>query len=145
MVFSSDKHYNYIPELEDRLKSRLGQGMSVDIFEPDFESKVVILYSKAKQMNFVFADDVVEYISSTTQSSIRELEGVLNMIVYQSQLKNRDLNLQEIKSLIKHNERPKKMVSVEDVVGIVSGFYEIEKDYTLENLNGLLYYPVYIV
>ncbi len=128
MIFSSDKHYNYIPELEDRLKSRLGQGMIVDIFEPDFESKVVILQSKANQINFAFTDEVIEYISSATQSSIRELEGVLNMIVYQSQLKNRDLNVHEVKLLIKHNEKPKKIVSVEDVVSIVSGFYNIEKD-----------------
>ncbi|MDP3725753.1 MAG: chromosomal replication initiator protein DnaA [bacterium] len=128
MIFSSDKHYNY-SELEERLKSRLGQGMIVDISEPDFESKVVILRSKMKELNFSLPDEVIEYISSATQSSIRELEGILNIIICQWQLKNRDLTLQEIKFLLKHNERPRKSVSVEDVVRIVSDFYNVEKDH----------------
>ncbi len=128
MIFSSDKHYNY-GELEERLKSRLGQGMIVDISEPDFESKVVILRSKMKELDFSLPDEVIEYISSATQSSIRELEGILNIIICQWQLKNRDLTLQEIKFLLKHNERPRKSVSVEDVVRIVSDFYNVEKDH----------------
>ncbi len=128
MIFSSDRHYNYA-ELEERLKSRLGQGMIVDIMEPDFESKVVILKSKSKQIHFNLSDDIVECIASTTQSSIRELEGILNMIICQAQLKNRDLSLAEIRSLIKHNERPKKMMSVDDVVRIVSDFYNVDKDF----------------
>lgn len=128
MIFSSDKHYNYA-ELEERLKTRLGQGMSVDIQEPDFESKVVILKTKSKQANFEIPNEVVEYVSSSTQSSIRELEGILNMIICQIQLKNRHLTLQEVKSLIKHNEKPKKMISAEDVVHIVSEYYNVEKDH----------------
>ena len=127
MIFSSDKHYNYA-ELEERLKSRLGQGMIVDIREPDFESKVVILKSKSRQANFELPNEVIEYVSSTTQSSIRELEGILNMVICQTQLKNRELSLQEVKSLIKHNERPKKMLSVEDVVRVVSDFYNVERE-----------------
>ncbi|MBI2108995.1 MAG: chromosomal replication initiator protein DnaA [Parcubacteria group bacterium] len=128
MIFSADRHYNYA-ELEERLKSRLGQGMIVDIMEPDFESKVVILKSKSKQANFELPDEIIEYVSSATQSSIRELEGILNMIICQVQLKNRELSIQEIKSLIKHNERPKKMLSVDDVVRVVSDFYNVERDH----------------
>ena len=127
MIFSSDRHYNY-SEIEERLKSRLGQGMIVDIKEPDFESKVVILRSKMKGLNFSLSDEITEYISSATHSSIRELEGILNVIICQWQIKNRDLSLQEIKSILKHNERPKKLMSVEDVVRIVSDFYNVEKD-----------------
>src|SRR5690606_19439634 len=38
IVFSSDKHPNYIQNLEERLKSRFGAGMIVDIPPPDHES-----------------------------------------------------------------------------------------------------------
>ena len=38
IVFSSDKHPNYIPELADRLKSRFAAGMIVDISPPEYES-----------------------------------------------------------------------------------------------------------
>ncbi len=35
IIFSSDKHPNFIPGLEDRVKSRFSQGMIVDVIEPD--------------------------------------------------------------------------------------------------------------
>jgi len=128
IIFSSDKHYNFIPNIEDRLRSRFGAGMIVDIGEPDFESKIAILRSKTNAMNFSPTDEVMEYIASSIQGSIRELEGILNTILCQTQLKNRDLNLNEVRAVIKNSERPKKMVSSDDVISIVSDFYNIEKD-----------------
>ena len=128
IVFSSDKHYNYIPEIEDRLKSRFGAGMIVDISYPDFESKVAILKHKARSLNFLINDEIIEFIAHTINSSIRELEGILNIIICQSQLKNRNLELNEIKNLIKNNEKPRKTVSIDDVINIVSDFYKIEKN-----------------
>src|SRR3989344_3777404 len=40
IIFSSDKHPNYIPELADRLKSRFAAGMIVDISPPEYESRL---------------------------------------------------------------------------------------------------------
>jgi len=128
LIFSSDKHYNYIPGLEGRLKSRFGAGMIIDITEPDFESKIAILMSKSKTTNFPPSEEILEFIARTIKGSIRELEGILNTIICQAQLKNRDLSVNEIKSLIKNNEKPKKSISHDDVVRIVSDFYQIEED-----------------
>ena len=128
IIFSSDKHCNYTPNIEDRLKSRFGAGMVVDIGQPDFESKIAILRSKTNLMNFSPPNDVMEYIASSISGSIRELEGILNTILCQTQLKNRDLNINEVKMIIKNTEKPKKSVSVDDVISVVSDFYKIEKD-----------------
>ena len=38
IIFSSDKHPNYIIGLEDRLKSRFSAGMIIDIARPEYES-----------------------------------------------------------------------------------------------------------
>jgi len=37
IIFSSDQHPNFIPGLEERLKSRFGAGMIVDISQPEYE------------------------------------------------------------------------------------------------------------
>ncbi|MEK7178862.1 MAG: chromosomal replication initiator protein DnaA [Patescibacteria group bacterium] len=132
LVFSSDKHWNLIPSTEERLRSRFGAGLTVDISEPDFESKVVIIQTKARQNSFVLPDEVIEFVSGMGGNSIRELEGVFNMLVCQSQIKSRDLTLAEVKSLLKHNERPKKSLSVDDVVKIVCDFYNIERGHIYE-------------
>jgi len=127
IIFSSDQHPAYIPALEERLKSRFSAGMTIDIAPPDFESKLAILKAKASANNFAMSDGVYDYLASNVEGSIRELEGVLNIIICQSQLKNKELSLNEVKLLIKNNARPQKSVTVEDVVKIVSDFYSIDK------------------
>lgn len=128
IIFSSDKHPNYIPGLEDRLKSRFNAGMIADIPAPDHESRMAILKSKTAQNNFLLPDDMIEYISSEVQGNIRELEGVLNSVIFQSQVKNRIPNQTEIRAIIKNSSKPKKSVSAKDVIKKISDFYEINEN-----------------
>ena len=128
IIFSSDKHCNYIPDLEDRLKSRFNQGMIVDISAPDLESRVAILKSKATTLNALISDEVLSFVASAISGNIRELEGILNSIICQTQLKHKDLTILEIKNLLKNNKKDKKSISSEDVVDIVSSFYNLDRD-----------------
>lgn len=128
IVFSSDKHPNYIPELADRLKSRFAAGMIVDVSEPEYESRLAILKVKLNEQNVVLDQDIVEYIASAVEGNIRELEGSLNVIVCQYHLKNRPLTLLEVKSLLKNSMKPKKNIAIKDVVKMVSEHYQIEEE-----------------
>lgn len=128
LVFSSDKHPNTIPGLEDRLRGRFGMGMIVDIPEPDQESRMMIIRSKCAPHNINLNDEIIEHISSSIEDNIREIEGIINVIACQTQLKNRELNINEIKHILKNNVKPKKILSVKDVVRVVSEFYNIDED-----------------
>ncbi|MBP9711607.1 MAG: chromosomal replication initiator protein DnaA [Candidatus Pacebacteria bacterium] len=132
IIFSSDKHPNYIPELADRLKSRFAAGMIVDISEPEYESRLAILKVKLRDQNLDLDQSVVEYIAGAIQGNIRELEGSLNSIVMQYRLKNRALTLPEVKNLLKNNMRPKKNIAIKDVVKIVSEHYKLEESSVYE-------------
>jgi len=127
IIFSSDKHPNYIPELADRLKSRFAAGMIVDISEPEYESRLAILKVKLRELNVELEEDLIEYVAEAVQGNIRELEGSLNLIVCQYRLKNKPLSLAEVKSLLKNNMRPKKNMAIKDVVKIVSEYYKLEE------------------
>lgn len=127
IIFSSDKHPNYIPGLEDRLKSRFNAGMIADIPEPDHESRIAILKAKTAQNNFMLPDDLIGYISKEVQGNIRELEGVLNSIIFQSQVKGRTPNQNEIKAIIKNSAKPKKSVSAKEVIKKIADFYEVSE------------------
>lgn len=132
IIFSSDKHPHYIPALEDRLKSRFSAGMIVDVQEPEYESRLAILRAKAQTQKFFPPDEVIEYLASSVQGNIRELEGLLNGIICQSQLKNRNLTLAEIKPFIKNTAKPKKLLSVKEIVKVICDFYSIEEEYVYE-------------
>lgn len=132
IIFSSDKHPNYINGLEDRLKSRFGSGMIVEITMPDYESRLAILNEKLKIQGASIPDEIVAYIAETIQASIRELEGTLNLVVCQAQLKNKVLSLNEVKTLIKNNAKPTKPVSIKDIVKTVTTFYNIDERFIYE-------------
>jgi chromosomal replication initiator protein len=128
LVFSSDKHPNFIPGLEDRLKSRFNQGMIIDIPAPDHESRIAIIKAKCLANNVDMKTDILDFLAASVDSNVRELEGVVNAIVCQTQLKNRPLSLLEIKNLIKNNTKPKKNISVKDVIKLISNFYNVNEE-----------------
>ena len=132
IIFSSDKHPNFIQGLEERLQSRFASGMTVQIVEPDYESRVAIIKAKFESTNCIIKPEVVASLAESLEGNIRELEGSLNTVICQSQLKNRSLTLAEVKTLIKNNIRPKKTVAIKDIVKIVAEQYGISEDVIYE-------------
>jgi len=127
IIFSSDKHPNYIPELADRLKSRFAAGMIVDVSEPEYESRLAILKIKLREQGVDLENNLIEYIAESIQGNIRELEGSLNTIICQYHLKRKPLSVSEVKNLLKNNIKPKKNVAIKDVVKVVGGYYGLEE------------------
>ncbi len=125
IVFSSDKHPTLMPGFEDRLRGRLSGGMVAEIPEPDVESRVAIVRAKIDQHGFSLPDDIIQYIAENMRGNIRELEGILNMIVCRSQLKGRVISQADVRTLIKHNVRPSRGVSIDEVVRRIAQYYEV--------------------
>jgi chromosomal replication initiator protein len=128
IVFSCDKHPNFVSGLEDRLKSRFAAGMVIDIPAPDQESRVAIIKAKCASINLFIDDEIIEYLADSIKGNIRDLEGVINLIVCQTETKNKTLNLNEVKDLVKNSIKQKKLLSYKEVVRIISDFYKIEEE-----------------
>jgi chromosomal replication initiator protein len=128
IVFSCDKHPNFVTGLEDRLKSRFAAGMVIDIPAPDHESRVAIIKSKCASINLFVDDEIIDYLADSIKGNIRDLEGVINLIVCQTETKNKILNLNEVKDLVKNSIKQKKLLSYKEVVKIISDFYKIEEE-----------------
>lgn len=128
IIFSSDRHPHFITGLEERLKSRMSAGMTVDIPMPDLESRIAILTKKAAQQEILLSREVVEYLAQTINGNIRDLEGVINTLACHTQLKGKEVALPDVKTYIKNNTKPKKIVAVKDLVKIISDFYNIEEE-----------------
>jgi chromosomal replication initiator protein len=125
IIFSSDKHPAMLPGFEDRLKGRFSAGMIAEIPEPDVESRTAIIRAKLETHGFSIPEEVTAYIAENMRGNIRELEGVLNMIVCKSQLKGKGVSLADVRALIKHNVKPTRGVSVDEVVRRIAQYYEV--------------------
>ena len=127
IVFSSDTHPALLSGLEERLQSRFAQGMIVDIPAPDLESRTAILRAKAAQNSITLNEDVISYLAESIEGNIRELEGALNTVMCQTQLTGRTLEIDEVKSIIKNNTRPRKTLAIADVVDKVARYFDIDE------------------
>jgi chromosomal replication initiator protein len=128
LVFSSDQHPNLIVGLEDRLKSRLNAGMIISVTPPDHESRLAIVRAKAAAHNFVLSDEVLSYLATTIEGNVRELEGALNTLLIQFEMRGKPLTLADAKILLRGaGGATKKAVSVQEVVKTIAGFYGIEE------------------
>lgn len=127
IVFSSDKHPNYIQNLEERLKSRFGAGMIVDIPPPDHDSRVAILTAKARLSNYDLSQEAAEHLAAAVEGNVRELEGILNTVIIQSELKGRPLDLADLQAITKTNVKPKKQVVIKDVIKVITDFYNVDE------------------
>ena len=128
VIFSSDKHPNMINGLEDRLKSRFSSGMVIDIPAPDQESRAAIIKAKCSNVGFFIDQEMVDYLAESIKGNIRDIEGVINLIICQTENKGRILSINEIKELIKNSIKNKKSLSYKEVVKIISDFYKIEEE-----------------
>lgn len=128
IVFSSDVHPNYIANLENRLQSRFIAGMTVDIPQPDHESRIAILKAKSRQNNLELKNEVLDFLAANVEGNVRDLEGIINNIVVQTEVKGKEMTISEIKGLIKNTAKPTKNLSVKDIVKVVAGYYNIEED-----------------
>lgn len=127
IIFSSDKHPNHIIGLEDRLKTRFNAGMTIDIQEPDMESRLAIIKAKNTQAPLPIPEDVLSYVAMSVTGSIRELEGVLNIITMHSDIRQKPISITEAKNLIRNSIRPKKIISIDTVVKSVSSYYNLDE------------------
>jgi chromosomal replication initiator protein len=77
IVITSDRSPKQLSTLEDRLRTRFEWGLLADIQPPDLETRIAILQKKAAHERLYAPLDVLEFIASRIQNSIRELEGAL--------------------------------------------------------------------
>ncbi len=127
IIITSDKSPKDLTTLEERLRTRFGWGLTVDIQSPDMETRIAILKNKAAQLKFTLSDDVAEFIAENATSNIREMEGLLNKIVFFSSLTNSVINTRELayEALSDFIEDKKDTVDASDIVETVCKYFNI--------------------
>ena len=128
IIFSSDRPPAAIPDIAERLKGRLASGMSVDIGEPDTESRIAIVRKKAESHGVMLSDEVVEYVATSLSGSIRELEGMVNNLICNAQVMGVAPDLAEVRQSLRSFTRPQKNISVKNIVDKVATFYGIDEE-----------------
>jgi chromosomal replication initiator protein len=129
LVFSADQHPNVIQNIEDRIKSRFAAGMIISVTPPDHESRLAIVRSKAALHNVLLPDEVLEYLATTIEGNVRELEGALNLLLIQLEARGQSLSVNDARTLLRNaGGAHKKSISIPEVVKTIAHFYGISEE-----------------
>lgn len=96
IILSGDRPPKELTELEPRLQSRFEWGITVDIGAPDYETRLAILQEKARSREFLLPQDVAEFIAENVTDNVRELEGILNQVIAEHDLRGTPPTLENV-------------------------------------------------
>lgn len=121
IVMTSDRLPSQIAGLVDRLKSRFEWGLTADVQIPGLETKIAIIEKKS-ELNGIHLDrEIVNYIATNLDNSIREIEGVLIRINASAALLNQEINLPMVQNLLKEQiKETKENIKLPDIITIVA-------------------------
>lgn len=128
IIISSDKPPRDIPTLEDRLKSRFTWGMSIDMQNPDFETRCAIVQIKASAHGLELEPDLVEFLSNLFQTNIRELEGALNQLLAFCEMRGLEPDLTVATSLLGGRKTRPKHVNAKQIIERTAKHFQISVD-----------------
>jgi chromosomal replication initiator protein len=95
IVIASDRPPHELSGLEERLVSRFRWGLCVDVQPPDLETRIAILQLKAERENIpAVLPEVIEFVASKFDQSVRELEGALVRVVAWSELTRQPIDIE---------------------------------------------------
>ncbi|MCL2829629.1 MAG: chromosomal replication initiator protein DnaA [Betaproteobacteria bacterium] len=127
IVITCDTYPKDISGLEDRLITRFGWGLTVQIEPPEIEMRVAILKKKAEAEGVILDDDVAFFIAKHLRSNVRELEGALKKVLAYSSFHGRkiaiDLTKEALKDVIGASDR---QISIENIIKTVAERYKIK-------------------
>jgi len=101
IIMTSDCPPKDLKGLEERLLSRFKWGLTADLQQPDFETRIAIIQRKMQADGINIPDNVLEYLAYSVDTNIRELEGVLISLIAHGSLMKRDIDLELAKQTLK--------------------------------------------
>ncbi len=128
IIISSDKPPKDIPTLEERLRSRFNWGMSIDMQIPDFETRCVIVQTKATGHGITLPPSVVDYLANHVQTNIRELEGALNQLLAFCEMRGLEPELQIATSLLGATKSRPKHLNAKQIVERTAKHFSVSID-----------------
>lgn len=121
IVMTSDRLPSQIAGLVDRLKSRFEWGLTADVQIPGLETKIAIIEKKSELNGIKLSRDIINYIATNLDNSIREIEGVLIRINASASLLNQEINLPMVQNLLKEQiKETKENIKLPDIITIVA-------------------------
>jgi len=129
IILTSDKQPSEIPGLESRLVSRFVSGVTTQITQSSFETRLAILKQEQQCLSLKLGDDVLTFIAERISSNIRPLKGALMSLSMYAAAMKREIDLETAKRILAdqlEKEAESRSISIEEIQKAVAEFFGIQ-------------------
>ncbi|MCB1545963.1 MAG: chromosomal replication initiator protein DnaA [Rhodoblastus sp.] len=134
VVVAADRQPSELDNLDERVRSRLMGGVSLELGPLDIELRRAILASrisiaKQRQPGFEVPATVVDYVAQAIDSNGRDLEGAVNRLLARVTLSGAPLTIEVAETAIRDliRTRDPKKVKIEDIQKLVASHYNVTR------------------
>lgn len=93
IIFTCDRPVSELKQFSDRLRSRVGLGLTVDLQPPNYETRYAILKAKLQEHSVVIPEEVISLVAQSVATNIRDLEGALTTLVGYAELVGKPITI----------------------------------------------------
>ncbi len=127
VILTSDKAPVDMQDIEQRLLSRFKWGLSAELQNPDYETRISILKNKLYRDGVEMPNDIVDYVAKHIKTNIRELEGAIISLIAQSSFNKKEVTLELAQQVVeKFVKNTKREVSIDYIQKVVSDYFEMD-------------------
>jgi chromosomal replication initiator protein len=129
VILTSDKAPVDMQDIEQRLLSRFKWGLSAELTQPNYETRVAILKNILYRDGVTMPEETIEYVARHIKSNVRELEGSIISLIAQSSFNKKEVTLELAKQVVeKFVKNVKKEISIDYIQKVVSNYFQMDVD-----------------
>jgi chromosomal replication initiator protein len=134
IVVAGDRMANDLEALDERIRSRLGGGLVVEVGDLDEALRGKILANRLETLhaahpNFHVNPDVVTYVARVVATNGRDLDGAANRLLAHATLSGQPVSLETAEAAIRDlvRTREPRRVKIEDIQKLVATRYNVSR------------------
>ena len=132
LIFTSDRPPVELRDFEARLLSRLKWGLSVELQQPDFATRLAMLKARSFREGVSLSEDVLVFLATRIRSNFRELEGALISLIANATLAHKEATVELAEKITeKLVGEQKNDLSMDKVKNAVCDYFNIPEDMLL--------------
>ena len=140
VVVAADRPPAELESLDERVRSRLKGGVTLEIEAPDYELRKAILFARYEEVRreqpaLEIPEDILTYVARQVTTSGRDVEGAFNQLLVQHRFCDGPMSFEELDKMLGHLIRSgdARRVRVEDIQKVVARHYNVSKNELLSN------------
>jgi chromosomal replication initiator protein len=127
VILTSDKAPVDMQDIEQRLLLAFKWGLSAELHQPDYETRISILKNILYRDGVEMPDEILEYVARNIKSNVRELEGAIISLIAQSSFNKKEVTLDLAKNIVeKFVKNVKREISIDYIQKVVSDYFQFD-------------------